>query len=334
MKKNIVFFVLGAVSFVSLHNSYAAVRLTTPEDMEIEQLNKEEKAKLQNIQYTETVAIPNQYKGKLKYTEGKEEVHLKDARLFLGVGGRYTFSSDITLKSDQDINSPYFNKKNTFELDDNFNFYASAGLYWRNGIRLELEYSQMTLNTSDYGKNFARYDNGIIFNQYLQKTANLSSYTSIINGETQTYTALTDNMLPTVDLSIKTYMFNFIFEKTNIKSKLRPYIGFGVGLVEGDFTTLETNDTSRVLGGQVMVGLSYPFVEEQLVLYLGYRGIFARTMEQTFTRVVGVSLDGVPQLVSNTAFNGNVYYNPQLVESKEKFNFQAHNIDLGIRFFF
>lgn len=330
MKKSIILFVFFAATIVAMQNSYADVNLTTPEDLDIKQLNKEQRDKLQNVEYTETLAIPNQYKGKLKYTEGKEEVHLKDARLVFGVGGRYTFSNEITLDSDQNINSEYFNKKNTFKIDDNFNFYASAGLYWRNGIRLEFEYSQMTLNTSDFGKHFATYD-GIIFNQYLQKTGNISTQGGIL---TEQYTTLTNNMLPTLDFSVKTYMVNFIFEKTNIKSKLRPYIGFGLGLVEGDITTLENEGESRVFGGQVMVGLSYPFVEDQLVMYLGYRGIFSTQMEQTFTRITGVSLDNVPGIVSNTAFDGDTYYNPEFVKSKEKFDFQAHNIDLGIRFFF
>lgn len=334
MKRNIALLALSITGIFAAKDLYASVRLTTPEDLKIEQLNKEQKEKFQNIDYTETLAIPNQYKGKLKYTEGKEEVHLKDVRLFFGAGGRYTFSGDTTLTSDlneNEVGSPgYFNKKNNLKFDDNFNFYASAGLYWRNGIRLEFEYSQMTLTTNNFGKNFKRYDNGIIFNQYLQRTGVLNTYGTGMNK----YTALTNNMLPKLDFSVKTYMVNFIFEKTNIRSKIRPYIGFGAGLVEGDIETLKNDGASRVLGGQVMVGLSYPISEDQLVLYLGYRGIFSQKMEQTFTRITNVSLENVPSNISSEAFNGKTYYNPNMVQSKEKYDFQAHNIDFGIRFFF
>ena len=59
------FFVLNCLYISDL---YATTRLVAPEELEIEQLNKEQKNKLQNVQYTETLAIPNQYKGKLKYT--------------------------------------------------------------------------------------------------------------------------------------------------------------------------------------------------------------------------------------------------------------------------
>jgi len=309
----------------------AATRLATPEELKIEQLNKEQKDKLQNVQYTEAVEIPNQYKGKLKYTEGKEEVHLKDVRLFFGGGGRYTFSKNVTVEAETvPEGAQYFNKKNVWNMDDNFNFYASAGIYWRNGIRIEFEYSQMTLETTDYGQNFARYNGpdtrgqGIIFNQYLQKSGRITSHGN--------YTTLTNNMLPIAELSLKTYMVNFIFERTQIKSKIKPYIGIGLGVVDGDMKTFENEGSSVVFGGQVMAGISYPISNGIAAIYLGYRGIFMQDFEQTFTRVTNVN--SVNTQPPGSEFNGNVYYNPTLVKSKEKYNAQTHNIDLGVRFFF
>ena len=38
---------------------------------------------------------------------------------------------------------------------------------------------------------------------------------------------------------------------------------------------------SNVLGAQAMVGLAYGFVNDQVVLYLGYRALFVQDMEQT-----------------------------------------------------
>lgn len=316
--------------------AHAVTRLVTPEDLEIEQLNIEQKDKFQNVDYTETVAIPNQYKGKLKYTEGKEEVHLKDVRLFFGAGGRYTIAKDAELNADSvpdDMrDSTYFNKQNTWSFDNNFNFYASMGLYWRNGIRIEFEYSQMTLETNNYGKEFEER-NGFIFNQYLQTSGKITDFYDS-NGELA-YTTLTNNMLPIVEFSVKTYMLNFIFEKTQIKSKIRPYVGFGVGAVVGNMKSLVNDGESVVFGGQVMVGLSYPFSDDDsLIMYFGYRGIFSQDMEQTFTRIYDVNLIGVVTNQDVNDFDGRTYYNPQFFKSKERFGFQAHNIDLGVKFYF
>lgn len=339
MKKNItLLFISFIITIILNSNVFAKVILRTPEDVKTEELNKEEREKLQNVQYTETLEIPNQYKGKLKYTEGTEDVYLEDAKLFFGMGGRYTFSHNVTLESNRDISSMYFNKKNTFNMRENYNYFMSAGLYWRNGIRIEGEYSKMTLTTKDYGKHFNKFttqSGDIIFNQYLQKTGVLNTIYLTPGDSENKYTTLTNNMLPKLDLEVTTYMVNVIFEKSNIKSKLRPYLGFGIGLVQGDFITLASDGASKVMGGQVMTGLSYPITENQVILYFGYRCLFSQTMEQTFTRITGVSLDNVPEIVEkNYAFTGKVYYNPNLVESKERFNFLTHNIDIGVKFFF
>lgn len=300
-------------------NAFAIVRLSIPSDIETEKLNKEQRDRLQNIQYIESIGMPRQYKGKLKNTKGKEEIRLVDVGFIMGVGGSYSIIKDITLNSnlEEQPGYRYFNKKNTWKMKNNFSFYASGGLYWRNGIRIELEYSQMKVETDDYGKNFETYGStSIIFNQYLQNTGVITDNSS--------GSLLTNNMVPVAELQIKTYMINFIFEQTNINSKIRPYIGFGIGMVDGNFDTLKNEGSDIVLGGQAMVGLSYAFENEKSAVYLGYRALIVQDMEQTFTRIVGA-----------TNFNGTTYYNPVLIKSKEKFKFpNTHNIDFGIKFFF
>lgn len=310
------------ICLLFVNNLFAAVRIAVPYDLDTTELNKEQRDKLQNIKNQESIGMPEQYKGPLKYTEGEEEVKLRDVALSLGIGGRYTFINDIELTSNLDLtgSATYFNKINKWKMKNSFNFFASAGLYWRNGFRIELEYSEMTIDTANYGENFARYNSGlgagIIFNQYLQHAAVISNYDGI--------TRLSNNMLPVAELSLKTYMLNFIFEKTKVNSKIRPYLGFGLGMVNGDFSSLVNEGGSKVFGAQGMVGLSYVISPEQVVAYLGYRILYMQEMEQTFTRVI-----------SANNFDGNVYSDPVFKQSTETYQVPIlHNIDLGFRFFF
>lgn len=316
MKK--VLFFLFLFVFTSLSAS-ADVKLSVPYDLDVEELNKEEKDKLQNTNYSETIGIPQQYKGKLKYTEGVPDVRLRDFRGYFGVGGRYSFVAKTNMKEVGDTpTSPYFNKNEKWKFKNNFNFFVSAGLYWVNGVRLEFEYSEMTAETDNFGKDFSSM-NGYKFNQYLQEKANITT-TNILGTET---TYLTNNSYPLIQFSIKTYMMNFVFENVNAKSKLRPYVGIGGGVVVGDMANLRTNRKSVVPGGQIMVGLSYPISEQVLVMYLGYRAVVAKEMSQTFTRVYGAE-----------DYNGKTYKNPQMTQVKERFRYTSQSVDLGFRFFF
>lgn len=317
MKKFLILF-FSFLSFPIL-SVRADVKLSVPYDLDIEELNKEEKDKLQNTNYSETVGIPKQYKGKLKYTEGVPEVRLRDFRGYFGIGGRYSFVANTNMKEVGDTpTSPYFNKNEKWEFKNNFNFFASAGLYWVNGVRLEFEYSEMTAETDNFGKNFASM-NGYKFNQYLQEKANITT-TNILGTET---TSLTNNSYPLIQFSIKTYMMNFVFENVNAKTKLKPYVGIGGGVVVGDMANLRTDGKSVVPGGQIMVGLSYPISEQVLVAYLGYRLVVAKEMSQTFTRVYDAE-----------DYNGKTYTNPKMTQVKEKFKYSSQSIDLGFRFFF
>lgn len=328
MKK--VLFFLFLFIFTSLSAS-ADVKLSVPYDLDIEELNKEEKDKLQNTNYSETIGIPQQYKGKLKYTEGVPDVRLRDFRAYFGVGGRYSFVQNTNMKEVNDTpTSPYFNKNEKWKFKNNFNFFVSAGLYWVNGVRLEFEYSEMTAETDNFGKNFASM-NGYKFNQYLQENAVITqgTITEIVDTpggqqlQTRDVTYLTNNSYPLIQFSIKTYMMNFVFENVNAKSKLRPYVGIGGGVVVGDMANLRTDGKSVVPGGQIMVGLSYPISEQVLVMYLGYRAVIAKEMSQTFTRVYGAE-----------DYNGRTYTNPQMMQVKEKFRYTSQSVDLGFRFFF
>ena len=316
MKK--VLFFLFLFVFISL-NTNADVKLSVPYDLDVEELNKEEKDKLQNTNYSETIGIPQQYKGKLKYTEGVPDVRLRDFRGYFGVGGRYSFVANTNMKEVGDTpTSYYFNKNEKWKFKNNFNFFVSAGLYWVNGVRLEFEYSEMTAETDNFGKDFSSM-NGYKFNQYLQEKANITT-TNILGTET---TYLTNNSYPLIQFSIKTYMMNFVFENVNAKSKLRPYVGIGGGVVVGDMANLRTNKKSVVPGGQIMVGLSYPISEQVLVAYLGYRAVVAKEMSQTFTRIYDAE-----------DYNGKTYKNPQMMQVKEKFRYTSQSVDLGFRFFF
>lgn len=305
-------------SFIPLFNANGAVKLSTPYDLEIKQLNEEEKDKLKSINFSETVGMPKQYKGKLNNTEGVEEVRLKDVGAYFGAGGRYSVAKKTDMEADANVNTLYYNKNEKWEFDNNFNFFVSAGLYWRNGIRIEFEYSEATFENSNFGKNFEKVG-PYVFNQYLQTEARIRTETS--GGTTTIY--LTNNDFPLVEFSVKTYMLNFIFEKTNIKSPIKPYVAFGVGMVSGDMANLRTDDVSNVPGAQIMVGLSYPISDGAAAIYLGYRGVFAKEMEQTFTRVVDAD-----------TFDGTTYVNPIFVKTKQKYDYQSQNIDFGVKFFF
>lgn len=316
MKKFLLFLFIFVFTFL---NAKADVKLSVPYDLDIEELNKEEKDKLQNTNYSETIGIPQQYKGKLKYTEGVPEVRLRDFRGYFGIGGRYSFVSNTNMKEVGDTpTSPYFNRNEKWKFKNNFNFFASAGLYWVNGVRLEFEYSEMTAETDNFGKDFSSM-NGYKFNQYLQEKANITT-TNILGTET---VYLTNNSYPLIQFSIKTYMMNFIFENSNAKSKLKPYVGIGGGIVVGDMANLRTDGKSIVPGGQIMVGLSYPISEQVLVAYLGYRAVVAKEMSQTFTRIYDAE-----------DYNGKTYKNPQMMQVKEKFRYTSQSVDLGFRFFF
>jgi len=323
MFKKILFSVIFSVLAVNL---YAATRLTTPYSLDVQQLNSD---KENTLQENGNNLGMKQYKGKIKYKEPKPDVRLKDFRLYLGVGGRYTMPKTVTIEQSDEktITGTYYNKKSEWDFDNNLNYFASIGLYWNNGVRIEFEYSEMTLDCDSFAKDFPNYEStSTVFNQYLQKDSQTLYHTS---GGSLLYTTLTNNMQNVIELSVKTFMLNFIYEKQIYSAKIKPYIGFGVGVLKGDMNTLENDGASLVPGGQILAGLSYPISNNVAAIYLGYRGVFSKDFEQTFTRITGVDGYG-----GNYYTSDGTYYNPQFQQVKEKYNFQTQNIDLGIKFFF
>lgn len=245
MKLRDSFFILFLCS-IPIFNANSKVRLVAPETLEMEQLNQSQQKKIKNIDYSETIETSNQYKGKLKKTEGVEEVRLNDVRLYLGFGGRATFANDATIKKEgyDDIN---------LNFDSDMNYFGSVGLYWRNGIRTEFEYSSTAIRGD------ATTPSG-----FMDSDGNISEKIKI-------------------NFEIDTYMWNFMFEKTHAKTPIKPYIGFGLGVASGDFEGLVTDGGALAPAAQFMVGLSYPISKDVVSFYLGYRAFFTGKMEQDFS---------------------------------------------------
>ena len=124
-----------------------------------------------------------------------------------------------------------------------------------------------------------------------------------------TFTTVAD---PYIHFLVRTYMVNFIFENVRVKSPIKPYFGFGLGVVSGNMRDFLNTSSSNVFGGQIMAGLSYPVSDGIAAIYLGYRGVMAAEMEQTFVRLKGT----------------------EEVDAKGTYNYQSHNVDLGLKFFF
>jgi hypothetical protein len=284
MKVCRLFFVLFSC-LIPIFNANGSLKLSTPDDLEIEQLNKDEKDKLENINYSETIGIPRQYTGKLKYTDGTKDVRFIDGRVYFGAGGRYSMVSNTKLTPKT---SSYSKVDMNFKKD--FNYFGSIGFYWDNGIRTEFEYSKSSVDTNSFdGSNFVIK----VDNNYVEYTGDM-----------------------TLSIDVKTYMINFIFEKIRAKTAIKPYTGLGVGVLTSNVDGLATDGKGVVPAAQIMFGLSYPIADGIAAFYLGYRGVFATELQQNFTLVT--KLNGIS------------------VETKEKYkyNYRAHNIDLGLKFFF
>jgi hypothetical protein len=324
--------------------------LITPGELEIKELNKNEKEKLQSTEYHQTVGIPeNQYKGSLRFTEGEEEIYLKDIALFFGIGMRMTSLRETRLEAssipERSPNTDYFfNSTSSWNYDLNYNYFISTGFYWRNGIRIEFEYSPSVFTTKNYANGFGKMKESnsnkeTVFNQYLQTSGIFSQKNYKYNDEDKKVTILSDNVVPFAELSVKTFMINLILEKSLIKAKVKPYIGFGAGFIQTDFTNLVTeNNKNKLPGIQAMVGFSYPLAENKLNLYVGYKGVMALgKFEYSFSRITGVG--GYTELIAEGSevfhnFEDGIYYDPFITEVTETYSYISHNIDIGFRFYF
>jgi opacity protein-like surface antigen len=257
--------------------------------------------------------ISKQYKGKIKKIRTKDEFRLYEARFYGGFGVRYSFIDKTTLNKGNKSNSQiqaetgqssiYYDDSN-LSFNAQSGFFGSLGLYWGNGLRAELEYSQNKYRIKKLDNLSYNIDNDKVW-KYLHNNT--------------TYV----NTLPIkeLELAIKTVMINSIYEPFRYNSKLTPYIGVGGGLVMADMISLPNTDSAKTWGAQGMLGLSYKMGHSG-AMYLGYRYIYSGDLKQTFnTRIVQVS--GVSP-----------NYTPHTIVSKETYKYRSNNIDVGLRFFF
>ena len=145
------------VSFFVFSNVEARNYLIPPADMEMEELNKDESDKFQNVNLKSSTDYNiQQYKGDLKFKYGKVDSRFKDGRMHLIFGGQVTLPTYTTLTTNLN-EQEYLNKNVKFNFKTDYNYFAGMGFYWPNGIRIEAEYSSMVLETKNYGNSFKKY---------------------------------------------------------------------------------------------------------------------------------------------------------------------------------
>lgn len=266
----------------------------------------------------ESKEVSGQYKGELKNVRRKDEFRLYDARWYGGLGLRYSMMdkskmskdssrTDAQIQGETGQSSTVHYDENEIDLEGAGGFFGSLGMYWTNGLRMELEYSQ------------TKYDSSSLEEFRFTETASSN------NGKVWEYlhnNAINVNTIPITELEfdVKTIMFNVLYEPFKYDSKLTPYIGAGTGLVITDVESLPNDGSAKGLGFQGMVGLSYKMGYDG-AMYLGYRYVRADDLEQTFKRVVQVSYSS-PNYTAYT------------IQSKETYDYVSHNIEAGFRFFF
>jgi opacity protein-like surface antigen len=255
-----------------------------------------------------------QYKGELKKVRRKDEFELMEGRFYGGVGLRVSSMKDIKLekeakRTDAQIqaetgqSSTVYYDENKLDFDMETGFYGSLGIYWRNGLRTELEYAQTTYE-----------DNSLSQFQFANGSDKVWEY---LHNNSINVNSIPINRL---EFDVKTVMWNFIYEPFKYDSKVTPYIGAGAGLVIADIKSLPNDGSDKAFGWQGMAGLAYKMGNSGS-MYLGYRYIQSSELEQTFTRVVQVS-------------GSSPNYTPYTIQSKESYEYIAHSIDVGFRFFF
>jgi len=253
-----------------------------------------------------------QYKGKLKKKRQRDEFRLIDARFYGGGGLKYSFMSDTKMTKANKTNaqiqaetgqtSTIYYDENKLSLGGNGGYFASLGLYWGNGLRIETEYTQTTYDTKKLGD--------------FSFTVGTDKIWEYLHGS-----SVNVNSVPITQLEfdVKTVMLNVIFEPFRYHSKITPYIGAGAGLVMGDVQSLKNKGSAKAFGAQAMVGLSHKFGNSGCI-YLGYRFTKSGDLEQTFKRIVQVGASPT--------------YTPYTIDSKETYQYEAHGVDLGFRLFF
>lgn len=75
--------------------------------------------------------------------------------------------------------------------------------------------------------------------------------------------------VPDTEITVLSYMVNALYD-INIKSPITPYVGAGIGLLNGELKEQGTKDDDTEFGYQIIVGAAYK-VNRNLALDLSYR---------------------------------------------------------------
>jgi hypothetical protein len=287
MKNFLIFFTTLIISLcVVQQNAKADTRLRIPDGLNAIDINNNNT----HNQRSTTTKIPEQYKGKIKPRERKEPFTIYTLRPYIGLTFNFSQLSNIRLESkDAELEgSPSSIKlNNEYNFDSSVGYSASLGMYSPNGLRFELEYSQLD---SDIDKVSQKEDSDIMM---------------ILSGS------------PSVKMSFM--MFNILMENESPRSKLVPYLGFGIGVLNTDLqedTSKETELTDDgLLAYQAMIGLSYKITDAGYA-FLGYRFRQSEKTNQKYTSYIDIS--------------GTKYK----YEYRAEYRYTVHSIDLGMRFMF
>lgn len=142
-KYHIIFLVVNAIVvhftlIISNGISFAKTILFLPEDIELEDVNKNTSKKLVN-RYRNEDQIKNQYKGKLKYKPDNDSLNMyREGRFYTSI----YFLPKLTLNGtidNSDINN--YKSSNSYSVD--------VGYYFTNNIAMEVDYSELIYSISN-----------------------------------------------------------------------------------------------------------------------------------------------------------------------------------------
>lgn len=91
------------------------------------------------------------------------------------------------------------------------------------------------------------------------------------------------------ELRVLSYMVNGYYDATQLKLPVLPYVGLGLGLLNGKLKANGTSDSDNTFGYQLMFGASYP-INKQISVDAGYKlqGAFA-DFEKNNTKISYIS---------------------------------------------
>lgn len=203
-----MFFFILILSFILINNANvsAEVFFNLPENLTLEEVNKNIKNKTMNRSDSIEDQINNQYKGKLKYKSNNDAIrnYRKD---------RYYTSAFMVINklSLNEIKNTNTNK--IYEVNKGFKNSVGGifGFYFRNNFSLEFEYFDYS-NTTRAKENFFEDSKHKKFNS--------------------------------VDVNVKNYFINLIIE--NNYSQIIPFFGIGIGGVKTDFSNSEIAEETKI----------------------------------------------------------------------------------------